>query len=98
MLATENPPAASVTSAQLLLSMAKGQAQSVATIGLRRNLYTWNPSMGASFQAPPAAINQPPIPASATNTPVGNAASKPCAAAPVQQMAINPSATDRPTQ
>jgi hypothetical protein len=53
-----------------------GNVHAVATTGLRRSFHRLNPSIGASFQAPPQAVSQPPSPPTSTScqtatTPVG---------------------------
>ena len=42
------------------VSPSSSHANPAASKGLRKNLKTWNPSIGASFQAPPKALYQPP--------------------------------------
>ncbi len=62
VVATQKPVAASVTSTRSSVRYESPSANSDAMIGLRKNLKIWNPSFGASFQAPPKALIQPPSP------------------------------------
>ena len=63
MEATAKPPADNDISTQFSVRNDSGMAQAVATAGLRRNFQPLNPSIGASFQAPPTAVSQPLMPA-----------------------------------
>ena len=55
----QKPVAARVTSTRSSVRFESPSAKSDAMIGLRKNLKIWNPSLGASFQAPPKALIHP---------------------------------------
>src|SRR3954454_3707132 len=60
MLTTASPAEAMTNAGQLDVRAAIGTAQAGATAGDRRNFQQPNPSIGASFHAPPTAVAQPP--------------------------------------
>src|SRR5688500_7010581 len=68
MDATVYRSAARARYSQLSVKHASKSAKNAAILGLRKNLKVSNPSIGASFHAPPNAEIQPPIPPMATIT------------------------------
>src|SRR3954470_20707596 len=71
MVATVMPIPANPMNTQLWVKNAITVLQVVAMAGLRKNLKVSNPSFGASFHAPPKALNQPPALASSSTSHFG---------------------------
>ena len=61
------------------------------------NFHGLNPSMGASFQAPPAAVSQPPTPPMSIDVQPGSDGSACSIAAAAAQVRTRPATTAGPT-
>ena len=81
IVAMDQPSAPKLTATRLVEHCASNTAKAVAMAGLRKNLRVSNPSMGASFHAPPSAQIQPPMEPSAINANIDGAAPSGCRAA-----------------
>src|SRR5207237_7606356 len=71
MLATVKPITASPMNTQLWVKKLITVLHVMAMNGLRKNLKVSNPSLGASFHAPPNALNHPPALASSSTSHFG---------------------------
>jgi hypothetical protein len=78
MLATAKSAGGQQDSHPIVSKEKIGTAHAVATAGLRRNFQPLNPSMGASFHAPPAAVAQPPAEPTVKMTSSAGRGRRPC--------------------